>query len=172
MKVYLSDDKDTVVVFFEDREDPDWYSVEEFIAAYGEEALPESKVDDLQNESFAEYWDAAIELVNAWANYQAKRKLYVNATCDETVHRVADVIAKSYDNDLRRLKRQAAKFFTLVDEGLDIFRYYCRVYGMEPVDIMWLRTHLFDKKDYRRVRDKCKRRKAANKSPVSLYELI
>lgn len=172
MKVYLSDGKDTVVVFFEDREEPDWYSVEEFIAAYGEEALPEPKIDDLQNESFAEYWSAAIELINAWANYQAKRKLYANAICEETTHRVADVIAKNYDNDLQRLKRQTTKFFVLVDENLGIFRYNCRVYGVESVDMEWLKVHLFDKKDYRRVRDKCKRRKAANKPPVSLHELV
>ena len=173
MKAYLSDDNATVVVFIEGEEEPEWYTTEEFVNMYGEDALPKKKTqEELDAESYAEYWDAAIELVNAWAKYQAKRKLFANYMNEETRHRVEHVVVKSYGNDPNRLKRHTRRLYLLVQEALEVFWYHCRIYGIEPISMMWLRMHLLEDKNYKSLREKCRRKMKASKQPISLYELI
>lgn len=167
-------ESDTVEVIFECDAEPEYYSVKKFIAMYGEDALPErDKPQELLGiEPYYEYWNAAFDLVNAWAKYQGKRKLYANYVGENTRHRVEQVIAKSYGGDINKLVRHLRRLSMLVSGALGDFYAQCRKYGMPSVDAMWLRMHLLEDKHYRSLRSKCQRRRDKNKPPTPLNELL
>ena len=118
-----------------------------------------------------EYWQLAGELINAWAQYQAKKKLFVNATHEETWHKVWDVIVKNYDGDVRRVRRHEQKLSIQVDIKLNNFDRICGKFKVEPVSRQWLYENLKDSKDYASYRGKCDRRKAFIKPAESLKDI-
>lgn len=149
------------------------YPVDEFIAMYGEDSPPESQLANQPDiDSFLEYWEAAINLVNAWAAYQAKRKLFANASCGATRHRVQLVIDGHYGGNLDNLEKAIMRLYADVEKCLGIFAYYCRLHKLEPIGITWLRRHLLEGKNYKAIRDKCRRKMSSGKEPVSLNELV
>ena len=126
---------------------------------------------DVDEEIFS-YWTLALDLINVWASYQSKKKLYINATTQETQHKVWDVIVKTYNGDLRRLARHRDELSEKVDEALFDFRESCVRHGMPVITRKWLSTHLQDSRSYSAVRQKCRRRLEAEKPPQPLKDLL
>lgn len=119
-----------------------------------------------------EYWETAIELINAWSAYQAKRKLYLNASDYETRHKVWHIVEKSYGGSMRWLESHRVELSDKVDLAIDGFSVICRKVGVEPVNREWLFQSLKESKDYKNIRRKCSRRMEAKKPPESLKNLI
>ena len=120
------------------------------------------------------YWLSALDLVNVWARYQAAKKLYINATHDETQHRVWSVVAdeKYYGGSLSRLRRRESNLSSQLDEVLAGFERICHLYEVEAVSREWLYDNLKDARDYASYRGKCQRRVADHSAPaVSLKDL-
>ena len=166
-------DDNTVEVFYREGADPDIYTVKEFIAIYGEDALPErndSQVSDA--ELYSEYWAAALRLVNAWAKYQSKRKLYINNDSEDARPRVEHVIIRYYDGDVGKLLRHEHSLIAQVNRALADFKLQCSKYDVESVNIVWLGLHLQEDKNYKSLRDKCQWRMNKNRPPVPIYELL
>ena len=120
---------------------------------------------------YPDYWSTALALINAWSEYQAKRKLYINATCAATSHKVLDIINKHYKGNLQLLKNEMRKLYANVDRMLTVFRYCCEKFHLDTVDTMWLRRNLMQSSEYKSLRGKCQRRMNAGKAPVSLREI-
>lgn len=166
-------DSDTVEVIFESGAEPEYYSVKEFAAIYGEDALPErNDPQELDAELYSEYWAAALRLVNAWAKYQGKRKLYANYVCEDTRRRVEHVVIRNYGGDISKLLRHEHGLAVVLNYALADFRYQCRKYKVEPVNIVWLGLHLQEDRHYKSLRGKCQRRRDKNKPPTPLNELL
>lgn len=119
-----------------------------------------------------EYWEAAIELINAWSAYQAKRKLYLNASDYETHHKVWHIVEKNYGGDMQRLEDHRVELSDKVDLAIDGFGVICRKVNVEPVNREWLFRSLKESRDYKSIREKCSRRMEAKKPPESLKNLI
>ena len=119
------------------------------------------------------YWRTATKVIDAWSTYQGVKKLYVNATHEETRHRVWPVVAseKYYKGSVQRVSNREKELFYLVQAALGEFKTICQFYGVEPVDLDWLYDHLKESKDYASYRNKCKRRAIQCKPAVSLKEL-
>ena len=165
-------DDNIIEVFYDEGTDPEIYTVEEFIARYGEDALPDRDESDVGVESYYEYWDLALKLVNAWAKYQAKRKLYANYVSEDTRHRVENVIIRNYGGDVGRLLRHEHSLVVIVYRILADFQAQCRKYKVASVDVIWLKLHLCEDKQYKSIRGKCQRRMNKNRPPVPIYELL
>lgn len=118
------------------------------------------------------YWEAAIDLINAWSAYQAKRKLYLNANDYETRHKVWHIVEKNYGGSMRRLESHRVELSGKVDLAIDRFSMVCRKVNVEPVNREWLFRSLKESKDYESIRKKCSRRMEAKKPPESLKNLI
>ena len=119
------------------------------------------------------YWQYSLEVVNAWAKYQAVKKLRNNASHPDTRPAVQKVIddKKYYNGSFYRLRRREeecyGRLYTLMKEYKEI----CGLYKVEPVGFDWLRHNLKNAKDYASYRCKCERRRDAEKQPVSLKRL-
>lgn len=173
MKAILLDDLSMVTI--ETNGDFESYSVDEFAEMYGEDCLEiaEDKAPDQPDiDSFLEYWQIAITLVNTWAKYQAKRKLFANATCSETCHTVQSVIDRCYRGNVDNLEKHVKSLYHEVEKFLGIFMYYCRLHKVEPIGIIWLNGHLVQNRDYKKIRENCKRKMDLGKEPCSLCEFI
>ena len=117
------------------------------------------------------YWSVALDLVNAWATYQGKKKLLVNASHDETRHMVWGIIVDKYGGNLTNLERHKTELSIKVDETLYLFQKACVKAGVETVSREWLYRNLRDGKSYNSLRQKCRRRMQAGKPPQSLKKL-
>ena len=122
-------------------------------------------------ETNATYWRAAENLVNAWSNYQAKKKLYINATHNETRHKVWKVVMDNYDGDVRKLKYHEERLSIEVDDYLERFEMACGYLGIESVSRDWLYRNLRNAKEYDSLRQKCRRRLNSKKPAQSLKEI-
>ena len=111
-------DEEIVNVYYGDETEPEQWSVKDFIAAHGEDVLPEYEHDITLDEDYGDYWQSAINLVNAWADCQHKRKLFANATSKGKRGEVWPVIVKNYNGELWRLKKHVQKTIAFVDETL------------------------------------------------------
>ena len=167
-------DDNTVEVFYREGVDPDIYTVEQFIAVYGEDALPSvtslaefDVVDD-----YSEYWSAAIDLVNAWARFQGKRKLYGNSDREGARYKVEHVIIRYYDGDVGKLLRHEHSLAVALNYALVGFERQCSRYNVGSVNIVWLELHLQEDRHYKSLRAKCQRRRDKNKPPTPLNELL
>lgn len=166
-------DDNIIEVFYENGVDPEIYTVKEFIAIYGEDALPDrDEPKDGSADYYYEYWAAALKLVNAWAKYQGKRKLYANYTCEDTRHIVEHVVIRNYGGDVSKLLRHEHSLVVILNYALADFQCQCRIYKVDSIDIVWLRLHLQEDKHYKKMRGKCQRRMNKNTPPVPIYELL
>ena len=166
-------DDNTVEVFYREGADPDIYTVKEFIAIYGEDALPDrDEANDEGADHYYEYWASMLNLVNAWAKYQGKRKLYINNDGENTRPRMEHVIIRYYDGDVGKLLRHEHSLIAQVNRALADFKLQCSKYDVESVNIMWLGLHLLEDRNYKSLRGKCQRRMNKNRPPVPIYELL
>lgn len=115
------------------------------------------KEEPVRELSSIEYWQYAIYVINIWAEYQSKKKLLINATHDETRHRVQSVVnnKKYYDGSLARIRKRRDDLSGLVDDCLSGFNKICSLYKVDPVSREWLYDHLKGAKDYQSYRGKC-----------------
>ena len=118
------------------------------------------------------YWTAARNLVDWWANYNAVKKLYYNATHKETYHKVQHVVVSHYGGSVVKVKRREDDLSDCVDASLDRFEIVCEDFGVEPVNRDWLYTYLKEAKDYQSLRGKIDRRLNKGADPVSLKEFV
>lgn len=173
MRILLnSDDKTHITVV--DNGKSEHYSTEVFAAMYGSDAdtlvKPSEGAAAIMTE-YPDYWGAAIALINAWSEYQWKRKLHINVTCGTTNQRVLDTIDKYYGGKLQLLEKDVRNLYADVCKKIIIFQHYCEKYQLATVDTMWLRENLTRDNEYRSLRGKCQRRKDAGKMPASLREI-
>ena len=149
------------------------FPIEEFIKTYGADALPNGgPFYKHEPPSSRIYWNAAIDLINAWSDYQAKKKLYINATHPETFFRVAKVVKEKFDGNFQKIANRRDELSREVDCLIDRFEDICSGFDVEPVSRVWLYQHLKDADDYKRLREKCKRRLNRTRPAVSLAKLV
>ena len=135
-----------------------------FPSEFGVEPAPESSPKDndnvLDRMPSKIYWQYSLDVVNKWAKYQAAKKLYVNATHDETRHRVQAVVnsEKYYKGSVSRIYEQEKALSYQLSRLLVEYRDICDFFGVEPVTREWLYDHLKDASDYASYRGKCQRR--------------
>ena len=137
---------------------------------------PSKKDDDLARKLPSRiYWQYALDVVNKWAKYQAKKKLLINATHEETRHRVQGVVndEKYYGGSVTKIRESRDALSYQLDRLLSEFVDICEFFEVEPVSREWLYDHLEDAKDYASYRGKCQTRlKKPSKYPaVSLRDL-
>ena len=156
--------------------DPDW---KEFVNVNGCEtgASGGSHNNDSNQEgsapsvNYSSYWEAALTLVNAWSSYQAKKKLEINASYQETEFKVAEVVKKHFGVKKSRVHDRVKALSSNVDSALSSFAIECRKYKFEPVSRDQLYHRLTKSREYASLRGKIKRRMARNKPPESLWSL-
>lgn len=117
------------------------------------------------------YWQKAADLIRAWAKYQSIKKLYINATHDETRHKVWPVVMKYHGGSVQRVHNYEQELALKVKRILAEFDVVCAEYGVEPVSLEWLYQKMKDKNDYASYRRKCERRMKKVKPATSLREL-
>lgn len=117
------------------------------------------------------YWAKAIEVINIWAKYQSLKKLYVNATHDETKHRVRKVIDGYYGGRVERVRNHEQELSLAVDRLLNEFAMICDMYGVEKISRDWLYRKLESASHYNSYRRKCERRMNKSKPAISLREI-
>ena len=118
-----------------------------------------------------QYWGKALEVVNIWAKYQGVKKLYINATHDETKHRVKKVVDGYYGGRVARVRDHEQELSLAVDRLLNEFATVCNSFGVEKISRDWLYRKLTNSKDYNSYRKKCERRLDKAKPAVSLREM-
>lgn len=118
-----------------------------------------------------QYWQKALDVINAWSKYQSVKKLYINATHDETRHRVQRVVDGYYGGRVERVRNHERELSLTVDRLLGEFRTICDSFRVESVSRNWLYHKLADAKAYDSYRKKCERRLNKAKAVVSLREL-
>lgn len=123
-------------------------------------------------ESSFEYWKSALVVINDWGKYLQIKKLYINATHDETFFKVKHVVDKSFDGSIKRLKHRELELSENVDNALNMFGSICDRYGVEVVDKNWLFNNLKDGDDLQKIRGKIERRQAVGKPAESLKNLV
>lgn len=119
-----------------------------------------------------EYWQTAVEVVNAWSQYRAKAKLYFNATHEETRNAVWHVIVEKYDGDVRNLEDHEGELSEMVNIRLDSFESVCQKFSVDKISRQWLYDNLKDARDYNLLRQKCLRRLRSDKPAISLRSLV
>ncbi len=148
------------------------FPYEEAVTDYGEpKNSEESKPEELDDSSF-EYWKDALIVINDWGKYLQAKKLYINATHDETFFKVEHVIRNSFDGSVKKIKFREMELSKNVDCALTMFDTVCNQYGVEPVNKNWLFNNLKDGDDLQKIRAKAERRQAANKPAESLKNLV
>lgn len=172
MEAYYNDAKTCILVVLEDGATEE-FTVEEFIDTYGEDALPDSGSPVYKHEppSPRIYWNAAIDLINAWSEYQAKKKLYINATHAETINRVRHVVVKNYDGNIRKVADHRNQLSEEVDNQLARFEDICAGFDVEPVNRVWLYRNLTEARQYASLREKCRRRLTRVRPAVALSKI-
>ncbi len=148
---------------FEEADDPrTWYG-----SSYQEdtESSTEPAVD------YSDYWKAALNVINDWSAYNGKKKLYINATHEETKHKVASVIEKSFNGSLGNLKSRENELSENVNLAIMTFEPICSKYGIKPVNRDWLYHNLKESRDYESIRKKCQRKMDSGKRPEDLRNL-
>ena len=125
----------------------------------------------VSEDNIYDYWQLCLDVVNAWAKYQAKKNLYINASHDETRHMVWDVVQKYYDGSLVLLARHEAELSEAVDAAIYRLARASHTYNVEPINREWLYRNLESAKDYKSYREKCKRRQKKRKPIESLRDL-
>lgn len=167
MKTCLSDSGISINVPYGDGE-VDFLTKEEFISRYGEENLPEENIcGGFDAESYLEYWCAAADLIEAWIEYQKKRKLFATALNEETKHRVQSVVDDYYRGDIDRLKKHTQALNRKFYEKLAVYIEYCRKNNVD-----FSEPHLKSctmQKDYTALSKGCEERMAAKTKPLPLY---
>lgn len=138
-------------------------------------AVSSSGSGDPQREStpsalVTEYWQAALDLVDAWASYQRAKKAEINSSYSETRFKVSGVIDEYWGGD-SKLHKSVNSRSSLVDMSLESFFHQCARVGVDPVTRDWLYHNLRESRDYERYRGKIKRRLARTRPAVSLREL-
>ena len=116
------------------------------------------------------YWQVQLELVNAWANYQKAKRLLINASYEETRHRVSSVV-KDYWGDNQKLKRSVEERSALVDAAIRRADLVSERFGVGRISRDWLYRNLKEARDYSSYRGKIKRRLDRNKPAKSLREI-
>lgn len=117
------------------------------------------------------YWKGAAALVDAWANYQSVKKLLINATHDETRHKVQRIVDQYYGKSICRVREAEQERSQRVEQELHEFARLCERYEVEEVDRDWLFHKLRENKHYDSYRRKIKRRLAGWKPAQSLRDI-
>ena len=170
MEAYYNDAKTAILVVLEDGAAEE-FTIDEFIATYGEEALPGELPSKVYEPNPKIYWGAAVDLVNAWSKYQAVKKLQINAMHEETRHKVDKVVQKHYSGSIQKIMNRRYELSEILNEEIEGFSNICSVFDVEPVNRYWLHDHLRDAKDYASLREKCKRRKNRARPVVALSKI-
>lgn len=120
-----------------------------------------------------EYWQAAFDVVDTWAQYQGTKKLEINLKYEETRHRVQHVEDKYYGGSRYRLQERVRKLSAEVNVALSTYDDCCAECGVDSVSREWLFDHLKESKHYASYRGKIQRRiKNPTKFPLkSLKDL-
>ena len=164
-KAFLSDSGISINVLWGEGE-VDSLTEEEFIARYGEEDLPDMRVE-LSIELCVEYWRAAYGLVKAWSEYQAKNKLLDVAASEEVSYLVKSVIDKYYRGDIHRLERHVQTLYRKFDKKLTVYIEYCH---KDKIDFseLYLKS-CTEQKEYSALRTECEKRMKSQAKPLPLY---
>ena len=117
------------------------------------------------------YWKRALEVVNAWSKYQAKKKLFQDANNPETAHRVREVVEKYYGGDAERISFSVNKTRNQFRQALRDFQGTCKVSEVEAIDVAWLEEHVTNAKAAGSLRGKIKRRLNKKAPIVALSEI-
>lgn len=124
----------------------------------------------LDDVDYTPFWQAHLDLVSAWARYQAAKKMEISNSYPETEHKVAHVV-DGYWGSSKKLHQTVEHRSSLVDEAIKYCDVVCKRYHVEPVSREWLYENLLDGSDYASYRGKIKRRMARNKPAQSLKVL-
>lgn len=110
-------------------------------------------------------------VVNNWSKYNSVKKLYINATHDETRMKVWHVVRSYYNGDLDKVKDREMALGDILDWSLDEFNAICLDAGVRPVSRQWLYENLRTAADYKSIREKVERKLRADHKPISLRDL-
>ena len=149
--------------FIEENDDP-----RTWIESSYQEDVEEAKEP---SEDYSDYWKAALIVINDWSEYMGKKKLYINATHEETRHKVAHIIDESFGGSLGKLKSRENELSENVNLAVMTFEPICAKYKVAPVSRDWLYHNLKESRDYESIRNKCQNRLENNKKPETLKGL-
>ena len=120
---------------------------------------------------YTPFWEAMLDLVNAWSRYQAVKKIEINATYAETEHKVAGVVGEYWAGSPKKLRETVEQRSGKVEMELKRSELMCSRFRVDPVTREWLHDHLLDGGDYASYRGKINRRKKKNAPAKSLKVL-
>lgn len=103
------------------------------------------------------YWQFMLEIVNLWMQYQAAKKLYINATHEETKFKVMGVVNQYYGGSIAKVFDAERGLSNSLDRKLERFGRYCDKLGIKPMTRDWLYHNIPNSKAagrYRRIINK------------------
>lgn len=106
------------------------------------------------------YWKYALELVEAWVNYQTKRKLVLNAP------------KIRLPLDVESLKETRDQLLMAVEAEIAKFRIICNNFSVEPVSFSWLESYLTECTAYKRAKVSIRKQQERGTTPVALAEIV
>ena len=134
---------------------------------------------EINKKTIERYWMILLGVVNAWAEYNRLKKLYINAISPETKHKVQHVVAKYYFGQPERILDQRDTSSIPLEYELQAYYDICAKIEMKPAfsrvqngDLNWLFNHLKDGDDYDSMRRKIKRRLNKMTQPQPIESLI
>ena len=101
-----------------------------------------------------EFWSLWMDVIDVWAKYQSKNKLYDNAISDETYFKVENVVAKYYGGRPSRILDHCKELFLQVSELVRELNCDLVERGFRTINIPWLVNNVGTKRQVNNVRTK------------------
>lgn len=128
MRTILSDDGQYTFIFGDGSDEPEEMTKEEFVAAYGEDALPSRKEPEEENLPVLEYLGEFKALIDACGkvSYYFNMKKFVAAEVNK-----AKKIASAYEHDLAYYKDQCNEWKVKAERSYEVLKLHAAKFGYE-----------------------------------------
>jgi len=129
---YYSEDRESIIVVYNNREDVELYSIEDFISAYGEDALPPEPVEAPRQEA-AEQAYPVLEYLGEFkacidacgqVSYYWNMKNFVVADVNK-----AKIVASAYQHDLRYYEDQLREWLEKARRSYSVLKLHAEKFG-------------------------------------------
>ncbi len=114
------------------------------------------------------YWTFLGEIIDLWSQYQGAKRLYINATHEETYFKVAKVVSRYYGGKVAKIQQAEDAMSKKLDAKLERFRRYCGKLGVQPITRDWLYHNVTDGKAAAKYRRKIKKNLDIDAAPAAL----
>jgi hypothetical protein len=134
----LSDDKEHVLVFYENQDEPEEYTVSEFSETFGEESLAKLQEEFKRahraspdaHEVFV-YYDAFLKFLKVNGKYVHDLKLY-SSSFDGSEH-ANKVVEEYFDSSSEKLMSQVLSLKTQHTAAINSLNFWLERVGLEPI---------------------------------------